>query len=159
MKHLNYFLIIIILIGLACTKAEKKSEEKTQEEQPELTEEPTKTYLEIDVIELESIEAGDEIRLELIESEMYTLIIQRAEETMQGIVSISAIVNNEETGQANLIFREGKLSGQMTMHTKGIMYNLGFDENEQLHFISPIDPEERDILPGGEPREVPRNDG
>lgn len=154
MKRFNYLFILIILVGLACTESEKKAKDQTQ-----LKEEPARIYFEIDAEDFESIESGDEIRMDLMESGSYTIKIRRVEETMPGIVSISAFLNDEKTGQATLIFREGKLSGQVTINEEGKMYTLGFDEEEDLHFLFPVDPENRDVLRGDEPKEVPRGEG
>lgn len=146
--------LVVFVLVLACTKSDKKAQENTGEviSIPEVA---SKIYLDIDSEELTGAAKGGEISVSLQDGSNYTLIINRIEETMPGIVSISADVENKETGQAVLILRDGKLTGSVNMYGLGMNYKLSYDEENARHYIIQIDPENRDVLQGGESIKAP----
>ncbi|MBO6522856.1 MAG: hypothetical protein JJ971_03450 [Balneolaceae bacterium] len=158
MKYSRLVIAILITSSLACAKADKAPNESTSYGQEESTPTQSKILLELDVEALTLSEPGDELSITLADGSVYTLQIRQMEETMPGIVAISAYVNDQETGQATLILREGKLVGSVNMYSDGTSYELGFDEDSGSHYIIPINPDDRDVLPGGEPKIAPRGD-
>lgn len=155
MKHSRLVIAILITGTLACAKADKASNESASYSQEESTQTQPRISLELDVEELTSSGPGDELSVTLADGSVYSLQIRQMEETMPGIVAISAYVNDQETGQATLILRDGKLAGSVNMYSDGMSYELGFDEDSGSHYIIPVNPEERDVLPGGTPPEMP----
>ncbi len=155
MKYSRLVIALLVLGSLACAKAEKAPNETASNGQEESSQTQSKILLELDIEALTSSDPGDELSVKLADGSVYTLQIRQMEETMPGIVAISAYVNDQETGQATLILRGGKLAGSVNMYSDGINYELGFDEDSGSHYITPINPEERDVLPGGTPPEMP----
>lgn len=143
----------------------------SQKEQPETQEEPIKEFIEsdevnkaslfveVDIQALSKSNQGDSFLITLSDGTEYTLQINRIEETMPGVISIAANVNDGETGQSNLILQNEKLNGRIQMFKEGMTYQLGFEDHTNKHFIAPLDPEEKDVLQGSEPLEVPKTDG
>lgn len=155
MKYLNMIrsslLVLLLLFFSTCNKAEKTLEETTGKSEVVNPEAEAKQFIEIDVEELKSAKEGDIIGVMLNGGPSYSLVIIRVEETMPGILSFSANVGDKNTGQATFILREGKLAGRVSMYSDGASFKLAFDEESGRHFISPINPNDRDVLPGGVP--------
>ena len=70
---------------------------------------------------------------------------------MPGIISISGVLDNKETGQAIFILRDGKLAGSVNMFTDDESYKLAYDQESERHYISLVLPANKDKLPGSEP--------
>lgn len=152
------WVLFLVVISFACssetkTKTEAAPESKVEEQSS------SKTMINLDISELAKANQGDAIEVTLQDGSSYSMIIQRKEETMPGIVSISAIINNKETGLATLILRDNKLAGNVAMYEVGLSYSVSYDEESQQHYIIEVDPNEKDVLPGGDPLKAPKNNG
>lgn len=158
MKNLLALSILILAVGVFCTKAEKPSQQEKIVQDSGVAVAPERVFIELDIAELASSKTGDEISISLADGSSYSLLIQRKEEVMPGITNISAFVNDRETGQAVLVFRDDKLAGSVNMYSEGKSYKLGYDEESEQHFLVLVDPTKKDALPGGEPLEVPRKE-
>lgn len=151
-KKARFILLItaVLTLSAACTKSEATDEKKSTEA-PQIAEVTSKIFVSIDMEEFTEAKKGDEISVSIQDGSVYTLRINRMEETMPGIVSISADIENKETGQAILILRDGKLTGSINMYGDGVSYKLDYDTEAKQHFITLIDPATKDVLKGGEP--------
>lgn len=149
--HLVYSLAILAVLMLACSKAETAKKQEVANHAEEKVVEPPKIYLEIDIEQLSEAKKGSVIPCILEDGTKYELKIARMEETMPGIISISGDIDNKETGQALFILRDGKLAGIVNMFKDEVSYKLAFDEDSERHYLSLINPENRDVLPGSEP--------
>jgi|GEM_PF-6303607 len=147
--------IVVLVFVLACSKSETPEKESSTPAPIVQDESVAKIYVDIESDQLTSPKNGDAISVRVEEGSMYTLYITRIEETMPGIISISANVENKEVGQAMLILRDGKLAGSVNMYSDGTSYNIAYDNEVQRHFITLVNPEKRDVLPGGEPLTAP----
>ncbi len=155
MKYSRLVIALLVVSSFACAKAEKTPGESESTTQQETVQVPSQIFVELDMEKLSASKSGDKLSLSLSDGSTYTLQIQRIEETMPGIVAISAYINDQETGQATLILRDGKLAGSVNMYSDGISYEVGFNEDSDSHYLVPIDPDDRDVLPGGTPPEMP----
>ncbi len=147
--------IVVVIFAFACTKSEVPEKENSSPA-PDVQEEMiAKIFVDIEADQLASPKKGDAISVMVEDGSMYTLYITRIEETMPGIISFSADVENKEVGQATLILRDGKLAGSINMYSDGTSYNVAYDNEVQRHFITLVNPENRDVLPGSEPIRPP----
>lgn len=159
MKNLLALSILILAVGVFCTKAEKPSQQKQTVQDSEVASAPERIFIELDIAEVASSKVGDEISISLADGSSYSLLIQTKEQVMPGITNISAFINDKETGQAVLVFRDNKLAGSVNMYSDGKTYQLGYYEESEQHFLVLVDPTKKDVLPGGAPLEVPRKGG
>lgn len=155
MKYSRLVIVLLVIGIFACTKAEKSSDESKLSVPEKKVQTPQQIFLELDMEELSTSEVGDELPITLRDGSVYLLKIRQMEETMPGIITVSGYINDQETGQATLILRDGKLAGSVNMYSDGINYELGFDEEYNSHYLVPINPDERDVLPGGTTPEIP----
>lgn len=147
--------IVVLVFVLACSKSETPEKENSTPAPIVQDESVAKIFVDIESDQLTSPKNGDAISVRVEDGSMYTLYITRIEETIPGIISISANVENKEVGQAMLILRDGKLAGSVNMYSDGTSYNIAYDNEVQRHFITLVNPENRDVLPGGEPLTAP----
>lgn len=144
-------LIIIIAISLmGC------GEKKTPETEPVSESEQ---YISLDTSNFSDLSRGDTLSIKVDDSEVkYQLVVRRVEEAIPGIMSISANVGDVETGAANLIFREGRLSGFMDIYEPNERWQIEYNDEKDAYYLKEIKPEDRDELEGGVPL-TPPNDG
>lgn len=159
-KYLIFSLSFLLLVTSGCSQ---KEQPEAQGNIPEFYDndeaDKASVFVEVDTEALASASRGDSLMVELSDGTSYLLRINRIEETMPGIVSISAYVNDMETGQATLVLQNGRLNGMVQMFDVGMTYKLGFEEYTNKHFIAPVEPEEKDVLQGSEPLEAPKSNG
>ena len=150
-SNVIYSIVFLTILMLACTKSEAPKMQDAADVSEEKLVEPPKIYLEIDIEQLNKAKNGYEIPITLEDNTGYTLKIARIEETMPGIISISGVLDNKETGQAIFILRDGKLAGSVNMFTDDESYKLAYDQESERHYISLVLPANKDKLPGSEP--------
>ncbi|WP_157939414.1 hypothetical protein [Gracilimonas amylolytica] len=138
----------LLLLQLGCGNEKKNTTEKNAE--------PVKIYVSTKLNGITEIAAGDTLRIDVNETdEMYQLIIRRIQENIPGIKSISAVIGDQETGLATLIYRDGRLSGFMDMYVTNKRWQIEYDEENNSYYLNEIKPEDRDELEGGEPLTPP----
>lgn len=143
---------ILSLLLISCGNTDR-SEPGTNEERSEIVRADSadtedRIYLNLELSELEGVAAGDELEMSLDNGDSYTLIIQRAEETIPGMINIGALIEDMETGQATLIYRDGTLRGSVDMYAQGMSYQMNYDSAKGQHYIIQ---RIQDELEGGEP--------
>ncbi len=138
----------LLLLQLGCGNEKKNTTEKNAE--------PAKIYVSTKLNGITEVAAGDTLRIDVNETdEMYQLIIRRIQENIPGIKSISAVIGDQETGLATLIYRDGRLSGFMDMYVTNKRWQIEYDEENNSYYLNEIKPEDRDELEGGEPLTPP----
>lgn len=145
------FGILLTAVLFSCGRSDGDNSDN-QEQRSEITPSEERIYLEMDMAQLEGAKAGDEVFVALENGDAYTLIIQRAEETMPGLTSIAANIGDMETGQAALIYRDSTLRGSVDMYAQGLSFQLNYDSETGKHYLTP---RMIDELEGGEPLTPP----
>jgi hypothetical protein len=155
MKTLNKLGVLTLILGPflvlnACgNKSSKPETENRAAASSDKTEMSTETdvrnevvvdsarsYIEVNLTELQGAKRGDRIRLHLVGREMsYDLAVQRVQEQVPGIKNISAHIVNKETGLATMNIRDGRLSGILDFYSKDLRYRIGYDSGEDRYFI------------------------
>lgn len=143
---------------LSCGKKEREeatpapAESQISQEAHKDSTSAEKYYFGIDRDFLGSLKQGDTFEIATRNQEMiYKLNVRRVQEAIPGITSISANVEDTNTGLATLLFRDGKLTGVLDIYKGGIKYRVQYDSSESTHFLQEILPEEMDALEGGTP--------
>ncbi len=159
-RYLTFCVCSLLVISTGCSQKEQPEAQATIQEFYESKEaDKVSVFVEVDTDALSKLSQGDSLPIELSDGSSYTLQINRIGETMPGIISISAYVNDRDTGQATLILQDGMLNGRVQMFNEKMTYTLGFEEYTNKHFIAPVDPEEKDVIQGSEPLEIPKSNG
>ncbi len=159
-RYLGFSICLLLFITTGCSNKEQPEAQATIPEFYESDEvDQASVFVEVDTEALSNSSSGDDIQIELSDGTTYTLQISRIEETMPGIISISAFVNDQETGQATLILQNGRLNGTVQMFNERMTYKLGFEDYTNKHFLAPVNPEEKDVIQGAEPLETPQSNG
>lgn len=142
-------IIAVVIFQIGC--AEKKAPETE-------TVPAAEQYISLDISAFSDLSQGDTLSVRVDDSEVsYQLIVRRIQENIPGVVSISANVGDVETGSANLIFREGRLSGFMDIYEDGKRWQVEYNAEKDAYYLKEIKPEDRDELEGGEPLTPPNN--
>lgn len=140
-------------VMVACGSSEK--EEQPQTEHADITDQKLRAehiYVEVSPSDLSTIKKGDDLLIASDDSATsFTLNIRRVSESIPGIQSITAYVDNSETGQAALVLRDGTLSGQINLFTQKIRYQVGFDSTQNAHYVQQVHQDSLDVLEGGKP--------
>lgn len=168
MKDLSKsWLIVLIVIGaivvVSCTE-EKKSADQTEpvaKEMESMEKEPTqnvdslstvKESIEVDMSVVSSAKKGDSFTITKADgSRVFNLEVRRSQETIPGITSISANIEDRGTGLASLLLRDGKLSGLMDLYKERTRYRVGYDLVKGAHYVQEMPKEEMDVIQGSEP--------
>lgn len=155
----NSFTHSIVIAGIFFTAVACGSPEK-EKSTPEtgaadITEQQLKAdhmYVEVTPSDLGEVKQGDEISLAAEDTSMsFTLTIRRVSEAVKGIKSISAFVDDSETGQAALIFRDGRLSGQIDIFAEDVRYSVAYDSAQGAHYLQQVNKDSLDVMEGSKP--------
>ena len=149
-------LLSMIIVTAACTQSSRNGQNadvQTPENSAVNSQAEERIYFDIDLEALSAARAGDEISATLNTGETYTLSIQRAQETMPGLLSISANIGEMDNGQAALVYRDSTLRGSINMSAQGMNYQIGFDEESGRYYLTPYTGD--DELEGSEPLTYP----
>lgn len=124
-----------------------------EDTQPQLSQE--QEYIEVNIDTLRSLKQGDQISMENTRrSETYNLVIRRVQETMPGLISISANIEDRDNGLATLILRDNdRLSGMLQFYKENQRFQIAYDSAAVQHYLTEVNPEEIDELEGGKPLE------
>lgn len=153
MNYLNTAILTIVLGCLfmaSCTKTEQGKLSEAPGEPSEKTFE--KIYLTLDVGQVSSLESGDEYILRTEDEQReFVLQVQRVQETMPGIITIAANVEDRDTGLASLVIKNNRITGSLDLYKENIRYKVRFDSTSNSHYIQEMTPEEREQREGGTP--------
>jgi hypothetical protein len=159
-KFYTLLLTTTFLIFSACGGSDTDSQPEAEMPQnlSEGTEMPDdRLYFEMNMDEMASASAGDTLTVRLVAGDRYDLVVIRAEETMPGLLAISANVDGSmEVGQANLIYRNNELRGSVDMYRMGMKYQVYYDADTQQHYLLPRTDD--DVLEGSEPLTAPADE-
>ena len=145
-------LILTLLLFVSCGKAQDEQKPAEPAESVVSVAEADRIYFDFDISDFEEVAQGDEIMITLDDGTEYTLLIQRSQETIPGMLSIAADIGDKEFGQAALIYRDQTLRGSFDLYVEGVSYQINFDSEQNRYFMSPRD---EDILEGSEPLTPP----
>ena len=147
--------LLIIGLMISCGKTPEQKGAKVSENQPVQSEGSVATdkyFFEADSAALSALKQGDTYVISVPEQEKaFDLKVQRVQETIPGITSISANIVDRETGLATLMWRDGRLSGTLDLYKENLKYTVQFDTSRKAHFIRELKAEETKELEGGEP--------
>ncbi len=153
------FVVLILVLSLfSCSKKEQKKEGSVEKEVPptqsiqEDSLSAEKLYFEADMKALGLLKKGDTFEIKTKDGEKaMTLGVRRVQETIPGITSISANIENKETGLATLLLRDGRLSGMLELYQENTKYRVKYDTVQNAPYLQEMVPDELDVLEGGEP--------
>lgn len=153
----TFFALLLVLASCGGSDSQKESAEAMPENLSDPAEMPEdRMYFDMDMSDLDNINAGDTLTANMVSGERYDLVVIRAEETIPGLKAISANVDGDmEIGQANLIYRNNELRGSVDMHRMGLKFQVYFDSDLEQHYLLPRTNE--DILEGSEPLTAPED--
>lgn len=156
-----YPLLVLMVFSAAfisCNREKKDTEDQTQVENNEAQISQEKEFIEVDVSAFFSLGQGDTLEITNIRrNRTYTLIIRRVQETMPGLLSIAANIDDRDTGLATLVLQDNKLSGSLELYKEKLRYQVAYDSASSKHYLTEINPEDLDILEGGAPLEAPND--
>jgi hypothetical protein len=159
MKEKNLFIWIMALslslVQIGCGN----SKERSPEQEAEPVEKIVKVSISPDLTPMDDLSSGDTLSIKQNESDSsYQLVIRRVQETIPGIMSISANVEDQDTGLATLIYRDGQLSGFMDMYKSNTRWQIEYDSLNSGYYLTKIDPDSIDELEGGEALSPPNEE-
>jgi hypothetical protein len=144
--YLLLFVFVFTVILNGCADSGEKSSKEVESEQA-----VQKFNVSLDLSGISELSEGDTLSIMKNETdERYHLVIRRVQETFPGIMSISANVEDKDTGLATLIYRDGHLSGFMDMYKSNIRWEVNYDSVKNSYYLTEIDPEDIDEMEGGE---------
>ncbi len=118
-----------------------------------------KELIEVDMNVVNSIKKGGSFVIRKEEGgEEFNLQVRRVQQTIPGITSISANIEDQGTGLASLLLRDGQLTGIMDLYKQKVRYRVGYDSVAGAHYVQEMLKEEMDVLQGSEPL-VPDREG
>lgn len=85
------------------------------------------------------------------EDTVYMLNINRIQESLPGITSISADIGGIDNAQASLIMRDGKLFGILNFYKKMTLYEVGYDTTIGMQYMKKMGPGDIDKIEGSKP--------
>lgn len=139
------FAIPVTLLGCG------DSDEEASKVSPDTEKTVQKVPVSLDLSVMPELSEGDTLTIKKNETdERFDLVIRRTQETIPGIMTISANVNDQQTGLATLIYRDGQLSGFMDMYESNIRWQINFDSVDSSYYLTEINPEDIDEIEGGE---------
>lgn len=157
MKTIWFVFVGIMVIAIsACGGSEKK--EKAEISNPKSVDpvEKARMYFKANMSKMSDLSKNDTLTFNLSNSdEKFQLMIRKIEETMPGILSISADVENKGTGLAFLLYRDGGISGFIDMYGSNQRFQIMYDQEPDAYYLNEIKPEDRDELEGGIPLTPP----
>jgi hypothetical protein len=164
-------ILFVGLITLSACGGEKKNAEEQEpiaEETEQMENQPVKNAdslstdketIDVDMSKVNSLKKGDSFIIQKADgSESFNLKVRRVQETIPGITSISANIEDQGTGLASLLLRDGKLTGLMDLYKARTRYRVGYDSVAGAHYVQEVLREEMDIKEGSAPL-VPDREG
>jgi ribosomal protein L28 len=136
----------------ACGASDKKESKAAQKKEAQKEAASQIEKLDVSAEALKTVKKGGELEIKnLKEDTVYTLNIHRVQESVPGIMSISADIGGEDNAQASLIVRDGKLFGILNFYTKGALYEVGYDTTLNSQYMKKMGPENLDEKEGSKP--------
>lgn len=141
-----------LLMFFFITSCGSKKENESSETTSENVAQSKPLYTDLTLERVQGLNKGDTLTISLTDSdEVYRLAVQDNKETLPGIQSIRADVEDQETGAASLFIRDGKLSGSMQLYGQNLFYTLKHDSVQSAYYLLAIPEEDRKELPGSAP--------
>ncbi|MDR9417615.1 hypothetical protein [Gracilimonas sp.] len=145
-------LLMLFLITSCGNKKENETENQTSETTSENVAESNLIYTDLTLERVQGLNKGDTLTVSLTDGdEVYRLAVRDNKETLPGIQSIRADVEDKETGAASIFIRDGKLSGSMQLYGQDLYYTIKYDSVQASYYLMEIPEGEREELPGSAP--------
>lgn len=139
-------------------KADKLKEKESGRSQaagqsPQISKEKEYVDLGKSISTLNELRQGDVFEItNTRRNETHKLVIRRVQETLPGLLSISANIETKDTGLATLILRDKeRLLGTLHFYKENTRFRIAFDSAASRHYLTELSPEELDELEGGSP--------
>lgn len=139
----------LLMLFLITSCGNKK---QTESQSSEEASQANPIYTDLTMEGVRSVKKGDTLSVSLTDSdERYRLAVRDNKETLPGIQSIRADVEDKETGAASIFIRDGKLSGSIQLYEQNLFYTLKYDSARSAYYLMEIPEDEREELPGSAP--------
>lgn len=128
------------------------SEKQPQDESAAPDENVQKVQVVMDLSAMNDLSEGDTLSITKTgpEEKKYNLVVRRVQETIPGIMSISALVADRDTGMASLIYRDGQLSGFMDMYESAVRWQINYDSTKKAYYLTEMAMDDIEEMEGGE---------
>ncbi|MFU8812084.1 MAG: hypothetical protein ACNA78_03895 [Balneolaceae bacterium] len=94
---------------------------------------------------------GDTLRFYLDGETPYLALVQRVQEQVPGIETLTAAIHSPEPGHLSLVLRGDQISGTIQLYGQNRHFILSYDGASGYHLLAELDPEQLDIREGSEP--------
>lgn len=150
-----------VIVGLTCLTFLSCGQSKENGSAPDAqntdTVDVNLLYFQTDLSRIPELSKSDTLTFDMVNAEEdYQLIINRIQESIPGIMAISARVENIATGSASLIFREGTLSGFIDISKTNKRLQVMYDSSG-TYYLREVLPEDRNELEGSAPLTPPKD--
>lgn len=157
MKSVTKYVIPILamtMVIVSCGEEKKQDQDKRLLQSQSVVDEEVKEYIQIDVSAVGSAEQGNQIEVvNNYRDEIYTLMIRKVQEAIPGVISISANIEDRETGLAILTITDEQISGSLEFYNRNLRYQIRYDSTQGSYYLVEI---KEDALEGSEPLDPPR---
>lgn len=138
---------------ISCANGEKEKAEVPEEvvevENAVITK---KQPVDLNVSAISMIKEGEQFDIYIPEEDRsLTLRIRKILKPITGITTLSAFIEDMNTGQANLVLSNGRVSGRLQLYQESKEYTVGYDTTSASHYIQEVTPEMKDRLEGSAP--------
>lgn len=155
MRDLKFTIPVIILIMLVISCGEEKQENsKDTSQTEEKADVQVQEFIDVDISAMSSLEQGDRVEItNEHRDELYNLQVRKVQETMPGVLSISANIEDRETGLAIMTIADEQLSGSFEFYKENLRYQIRYDSVQSRHYLLEI--KEDNDMEGSAPLEYP----
>ncbi len=147
------FTSAILFLALGCgASEEKKKSISDASNSSSMNDTAKKTPIIFEPGNIAELKKGDQFTISSTDTSIaFNLEVRRLQETVPGIISISAFVEEMKTGQAVLILRDEKISGQIDLFKQNIKYLVAYDSADGTHYIQEVNSDSLDEIEGSQP--------
>ncbi|SMO63871.1 hypothetical protein [Gracilimonas mengyeensis] len=160
--HTSLSLFLICIVAIGCGPSDNKTSEKPNADsapieapsQPTLTQQKEYIKTNVPISSLNELSQGDSMNItNTIRNETYTLKIRSVRNTLPTVVSITANIEDRETGLATLSIKDNQLFGMLEFYKENLRYQVAYDSAAGQAYLVERPFENEDELEGGTPLE------
>lgn len=146
--------LVFAIFFISCKEKKQESPEETSQTEEQAKAE-VQEFIDVDISGMSSAEQGSQLKISnSYREEVYTLHVRKVQATRPGITSISAIIEDRETGLAIITVRDGRLSGSLEFYKENLRYQIRYDSSQSRHYL--VEVTEPDDVEGSAPLEAPK---
>ncbi|MEX0608739.1 MAG: hypothetical protein WD016_10320 [Balneolaceae bacterium] len=153
-KTLSLLLTIVIAFCFSACGGSEKKPSIVPIQNEELIEKhlgDSLSYLDVEASQLSELEQGDEFELKTETGEAYPLIIRRVDEPMPGFKTVTANIEDRETGLATFVIEDNRITGSLNLYKENRQFNILLHDLTGKYYLKEVDETEQDVLEGSEP--------